>query len=170
MAYEALLTRVPIPQNNIHTIRCDLSPQQAALQYEQELREYFSVQNSNFHLILLGLGKNGHTASLFPNTPVLNEKDRWVSEVFVEGENLYRVTFTAPFINQANQVVFMVSGLDKADVLEKVLEGPYTPRELPAQLIRINATQLVWLVDKPASHKLTSQNQEDLLSEGPVSS
>jgi 6-phosphogluconolactonase len=138
------------------------------MQYEQELRQFFSNQNPNFHLVLLGLGKNGHIASLFPHTPVLNEGTRWVSEVYVKELDMYRVTFTAPFINQASQVVFLVSGLDKARVLEKVLEGPYQPRKLPAQLIRPNDAQPIWLVDKAASQKLLAQNQEDLLSEGPV--
>lgn len=168
MARQALLNHVPIPAANIHPIQSSLSPQSAAEQYEQELREFFSTQNPNFHLVLLGLGTNGHTASLFPHTPVLSEQQRWVSAVHIRERNMDRVTFTAPFINQASQVVFLVSGLDKARVLEKVLEGPYQPRKLPAQLIRPNDSQPIWLVDKAASLKLTSQNQEDLLSEGPV--
>jgi 6-phosphogluconolactonase len=168
LARQVLLNKVPIPPGNIHPIRTDLPPQEAAMQYEQELRQFFSNQNPNFHLVLLGLGKNGHIASLFPHTPVLNEGTRWVSEVYVKELDMYRVTFTAPFINQASQVVFLVSGLDKARVLEKVLEGPYQPLKLPAQLIRPNDAQPIWLVDKAASQKLLAQNQEDLLSEGPV--
>lgn len=168
MARQVLLNHVPIPAANIHPIQCSLSPSSAAEQYEQELREFFSTQNPNFHLVLLGLGTNGHTASLFPNTPVLSENQRWVSAVHIRALNMDRVTFTAPFINQASQVVFLVTGVDKARVLEKVLEGPYQPRKLPAQLIRPNDSQPIWLVDKVASRKLTSQNQEDLLSEGPV--
>jgi 6-phosphogluconolactonase len=165
MARQSLLNHVPIPPENIHPIRCDVSPQQAAMEYESELREFFSVQNPNFHLVLLGLGKNGHIASLFPSTSVLNEKERWVSEVFIKSLNMHRVTFTAPFINQAGQVIFLVSGADKARVLERVLEGPYEPHKLPAQLIRPHDFQPLWLVDKAASMKLTAQNQEDLLSE-----
>jgi 6-phosphogluconolactonase len=168
MARQVLLDHVPIPEGNIHPIHCNASPQDAAEQYEQELRDFFSTQNPNFHLVLLGLGKNGHIASLFPHTPVLNEKTRWVSEVHIKELNMSRVTFTAPFINQADQVVFLVSGLDKAKVLEKVLEGPYQPRKLPAQLIRLKGAQPLWFVDRAASHKLTAQNEEDLLSEGPA--
>ena len=159
MARQALLNHVPIPPDNIHPIRCDSSPQQAALDYEKELREFFSTQNPNFHLILLGLGSNGHIASLFPHTPVLNEKERWVSEVYLEELGMYRVTFTAPFINQASQVVFLVSGADKAQVLEDVLEGPYQPGELPAQLIRPAGVHPLWLVDKASSHKLTMREE-----------
>lgn len=156
MAHQALLSHVPIPAQNIHPIRCATSPQQAALEYESELKQFFSRQNPNFHLVMLGLGSNGHIASLFPHTPVLNEKERWVSEVFIEQLGMYRVTFTAPYINQAEQVVFLVSGADKAQVLEDVLEGPYQPNELPAQLIRHDGTHPLWLVDKAASHKLTT--------------
>lgn len=168
LARQTLLKHVPIPDENIHPILCTDAPQEIAQQYEQELRQFFSTSNPNFHLVLLGLGADGHIASLFPNTPVLNEKKRWVSHVFNREQNLHRVTFTAPFINQATQVVFLVSGEDKASVLEEVLEGPYQPRKLPAQLIRPNGAQPLWLVDKAASHKLRAQNQEDLLSENPA--
>jgi 6-phosphogluconolactonase len=162
MARQTLLDRVPIPPENIHPIRSDQYPPEAALQYEKELKGFFSTQNPNFHLVLLGLGENGHVASLFPHTPVLNEQERWVAEVFILELDMYRVTFTAPFINQASQVVFLVSGLDKAGALEKVLEGPYQPHELPAQLIRPNGAQPIWLVDKAASHKLTEQTDQDI--------
>lgn len=155
MAHQALLSHVPLPPQNIHPIRCVSSPQQAALQYEDELKVFFSQQNPHFHLVLLGLGSNGHIASLFPHTQVLNEKERLVSAVFVEELGMHRVTFTAPYINQAEQVVFLVSGADKAQVLEDVLEGPYQPNELPAQLIRPAGIHPLWLVDKAASHKLT---------------
>jgi 6-phosphogluconolactonase len=161
MARQTLLDHVPIPPQNIHPIKCTLSPQQAALQYEHELKEFFSYQNPHFHLILLGLGSNGHIASLFPHTQVINEKDRWVAEVYVKELGMYRVTFTAPYINQAEQVAFLVSGSDKAEVLEDVLEGPYQPNELPAQLIRPAGIHPLWLVDKAASHKLTMREEPD---------
>ncbi len=168
MARKALLDQVPIPPEQIHPIRCDQSPEQAAMEYEELLREFFSKQNPNFHLVLLGLGANGHIASLFPETPVLNETNRWVSDVYVPELKMHRVTFTAPFINQASQVVFLVSGLDKAGVLVKVLEGPYQPHQLPAQLIRPNGAHPIWLVDRAAGQKLTAQNEEDIYSEGPI--
>ena len=161
MAHQTLLDLVPIPPENIHPIHRDQSPQQAATQYEQELRAFFSSQNPNFHLVLLGLGENGHIASLFPHTQVLNEQEKWVSEVYVTELGMHRITFTAPFINQASQVVFLVSGADKAQVLENVLEGPYQPHALPAQLIRPKGIHPIWLVDKAASHKLTAQADED---------
>ena len=162
MARLTLLNLVPIPPSNIHPIRCDQSPQQAADLYQKELKDFFSVQNPNFHLVLLGLGENAHTASLFPHTSVLNEQDRWVSEVYIPELEMHRITFTAPFINQASQVLFLVSGLEKSSVLKKVLEGSYKPHDLPAQLIRPNGVQPIWLVDKAASHKLKVQTEEDL--------
>jgi 6-phosphogluconolactonase len=161
MARQALLDHVPIPPGNIHPIRCASNPHQAAQEYEQELREFFSKKNPNFHLLLLGLGSNGHTASLFPHTSVLNEQQLWVSEVFVEELGMYRVTFTAPFINKADHVVFLVSGADKAQTLEDVLEGAYQPHELPAQLIRPKGNHPTWLVDKAASHKLTIDDEDE---------
>jgi 6-phosphogluconolactonase len=160
MARQMLLDHVPIPPDHIHPILCDQSPQQAAIQYEKELKDFFSTQNPNFHLVLLGLGGNGHIASLFPHTPVLNEKVKWVSDVYVKELGMHRITFTAPFINQASQVVFLVSGADKAQVLENVLEGPYQPHDLPAQLIRPAGMHPIWLVDKAASHKLTMSEEE----------
>jgi 6-phosphogluconolactonase len=163
MAHQALLDHVPIPPGNIHPIRCASNPKQAALAYEKELKEFFSTQNPNFHLLLLGLGSNGHTASLFPHTSVLDEEQRWVSEVYVEEVGMYRVTFTAPYINRAEQVAFLVSGADKAQALEDVLEGPFQPTDLPAQLIRSNRKHPLWLVDKAASHKLSMTTDEEPL-------
>ncbi len=160
MARKTLLDRVPIPEENIHPIRCDHSPKEAASKYEQQLKEFFSTSNPNFHLVLLGLGENGHIASLFPHTAVLNEQEKWVSEVYIDELEMDRITFTAPFINQASQVVFLVSGADKAQVLENVLEGPYKPSDLPAQLIRPAGAKPIWLVDKAASHKLTIRDEE----------
>jgi 6-phosphogluconolactonase len=161
MARQVLLSKVPIPPENIHPMMCDQSPQQAARLYENELKTFFSTQNPNFHLVLLGLGENGHTASLFPHTPVLNQTEKWVSEVYVKELDMYRLTFTAQFINQASQVVFLVSGAEKAGVLEEVLEGSYQPHNLPAQLIRPNGNHPTWLVDRAASHKLTMSEQEE---------
>jgi 6-phosphogluconolactonase len=160
LARMTLLNHVPIPSDHIHPIHCDHSPKHAATQYERELKEFFSTSNPNFHLVLLGLGENGHIASLFPHTPVLSEKEKWVSEVYIKELEMDRITFTAPFINQASQVIFLVSGADKAQALENVLEGSYKPNDLPAQLIRPAGKKPIWLVDKAASHKLTMHDEE----------
>ena len=160
MAHKILLDHVPVPVNQIHPIRGDLTPVLAAAQYETELRDFFGDQPPVFDLILLGLGENAHTASLFPHTPVLDEKERWVKEVYVAEQDMYRVTLTAPLINQAKNVIFLVSGTDKALALQSVLEGAYQPHELPAQLMRPNGAHPIWLVDRAASHKLAVETVE----------
>ena len=161
MARQALLDRVSLPAENIHPIQSFFPPMQAAAQYETELRNFFGGQPPAFDLILLGLGDNAHTASLFPHTPVLNEKERWVAEVYLAEQNLHRVTFTPLLINQAAQVVFLVSGADKALALQNVLEGKYRPQDYPAQLIRPIGAHPLWLLDKAASLKLTVPIEED---------
>ena len=107
-----------------------------------------------FDLILLGLGENGHTASLFPHCPALKETKRLVVADWVEEVKAHRLTFTAPLINAARQIVFLVSGASKAQVLQDVVNGPRQPEQLPAQLILPNAGKLTWLVDNDAASAL----------------
>jgi 6-phosphogluconolactonase len=149
-AREELLNHVPIPPEQIHPIRCQKSPRDAAQAYESALRKIFAGQLRQFDLIFLGLGTNGHTASLFPDTTVLEERSRWVAEVYVKEQDMYRVTLTVPIINNAKHIVFLVSGAEKAEVLHEVLEGPFTPHTLPAQLIQPTNGTITWLVDKAA--------------------
>jgi 6-phosphogluconolactonase len=160
MARQALLDHVPLPANHIHPIQVDLPPAQAAMQYEADLHQFFANRVPQLDLILLGLGDNGHTASLFPHTAVLNEHKRWVAEVYVAELSMHRITFTAPLINLAARVIFLVSGADKASALQNVLEGAYQPQEYPAQLIRPTGEQLLWLVDRAASRKLAMEIEE----------
>jgi len=160
MAHKILLDQVPIPNIHIHPIHGHLQPALAAIDYENELRDFFGELSPIFDLILLGLGDNAHTASLFPHTSVLDETKRWVSEVYVAEQNMYRVTLTVPVINQAREVIFLVSGAEKASALQSVLEGAYQPHEYPAQLIRPNGAHPTWLVDKAAAHKLTVETIE----------
>ncbi len=165
MARETLLDKVPIPPHQIHPLNCADSRPAAVAGYESLLRDFFGGPAvARPDLILLGLGDNGHTASLFPYTPVLAERDRWVAEVFVDaaagagttaaGEDLWRVTLTAPFINTAETVVFVVTGSAKASVVGEVLEGPYEPDRLPAQLIRPTQGRLCWYLDESAAADL----------------
>ncbi len=160
IAHQLLLDLVPIPPENIHPVQVDLSPAQAALQYEAELRNFYANRSPIFDLILLGMGANAHTASLFPHTPVLLEKKRWVADIYLPEQDLYRVTFTVPLINLAKEVVFLVDGADKAHTLQNVLEGPHHPQEYPAQLIRPNGVHPTWLVDKAAALKLSTEIDE----------
>lgn len=154
MAHEALLDHVPIPAHQVHPILCAQHPQGAAERRELELRKFFADRTPRFDLIILGLGDNGHTASLFPGSTVLKDRERWVADVHVPGEGPNRVTMTAPLINQARRVVFLVSGAKKAQALHEVLEGPLDPNRLPAQLIKPTDGQLVWLVDRAAAAQL----------------
>jgi 6-phosphogluconolactonase len=151
MAREAWLDHVPIPPNQIHALDCAPAPAAAARDYEARLREFFAGQPPRLDLVLLGLGENGHTASLFPATPVLEEKGRWVAEVYLPQPEVHRVTLTAPFINQAAVVAFLVAGRSKAGVLRKVRHGPRDPGRLPAQLIRPQNGDLLWLADREAA-------------------
>ncbi len=150
-AREALLNYVPIPPTQVYPMRCSESPRASAEQYESVLRSFFKARKPRFDLVLLGLGENGHTASLFPQTPVLEERERWVVDLMVEEQDLHRLTFTVPIINQAAAVVFLVTGTSKARVLHAVLEGPSDPRRLPAQLIHPSDGELFWFVDQEAA-------------------
>lgn len=165
IARETLLDKVPVPPDQIHPLRCAESRPAIVARYESLLRDFFAGPAiAGPDLVLLGLGDNGHTASLFPHTPVLAERDRWVAEVFVDvaagagttaaGEDLWRVTLTAPFINTAATVVFVVTGSAKASVVREVVEGPYDPDRLPAQLIRPTQGRLCWYLDGPAANYL----------------
>lgn len=152
LAREVLLDHVPLPAEQIHPLRCAADPGQAAARYESLLRDFFGKEPPRFDLVFLGLGENGHTASLFPHTAVLAEQVRWAAEVYVSEQNLYRVTLTAPFLNRAAALaVFLVAGAGKAEILREVLEGPAAPRRLPAQLIRPAAGEVRWLVEREAA-------------------
>jgi 6-phosphogluconolactonase len=159
-AQEALLSRVPIPPENIHRIHAELAPLEAAYNYERELRQAFSMSSDGtpcFDLAFLGMGPDGHTASLFPGTSGLQEKNRLVVAHYVEKLSSWRVTLTAKVFNAAAQVAFLVAGADKATTLKAVLEGAFQPDRLPAQLIQPAPESLHWFVDSAAASALTSQ-------------
>ena len=124
--------------------------------YEDELRTYFNdAAWPRFDLVLLGLGDDGHTASLFPGTQVLHEREAWVAANWVEKFGAYRITLTAPAINHAAHIVFLVTGENKAERLWEVLNGEHDPQRLPAQLIEPLDGSLEWFVDKAASVRLS---------------
>jgi 6-phosphogluconolactonase len=154
LAKAAWLDHVPIPGDQIHPMNCALDPAAAARHYEAQLREFFAGQPPRLDLVLLGLGEDGHTASLFPGTMVLAEVERWAAAVSVAEQDLYRVTLTAPLINQAAMVAFLVAGDAKAGVLREVLHGLRDPERLPAQLIQPQNGALRWLVDLAAAGSL----------------
>ncbi len=157
MVRRALLDHVPVPTAQIHPIACGGAADEAAQEYEADLKAFFGDNPPQFDLIFLGLGENGHTASLFPHTPVLDEQERWVQAVHVAEQDMDRVTLTAPLINQAAAVVFLVSGESKAAVVKEVLEGGRHAHRLPAQLIRPAPGELHWLLDREAAAMLTQR-------------
>lgn len=149
MARETLLRHVPIPGDNVYRIRGEIDPNEAAIEYGQMLKEKFG--DGGLDLVLLGMGPDGHTASLFPETEALHEaKHRSVAN-FVPKLNAWRVTLSAPFINRARRVMFLVAGADKAQRVAEVLEGPRDPLRLPSQLIQPVSGELAWILDAQAA-------------------
>lgn len=152
MAREALLDHVPA--GSVHRMRGELSPEEAAASYEDELREFFGSDGiPSLDLIMLGIGEDGHTASLFPNTPALDVTDRWAVENPVEKLDTIRLTLTAPIINAARSVNFLVAGEGKAGALREILEGVADPHEYPAKLVQ-PAGGPVWMLDRTAASQL----------------
>lgn len=155
MARDTLLDKVPVPQSNLHRIQGELKPQEAAQTYAEELRTVFnSRRRPHFDLVLLGMGADGHTASLFPGSPALNELRRWVVAVFASQLDAWRVTLTPPLLNAARQVIFLVAGTAKAARVKEVLHGERDPRRLPAQLVRPKHGSVIWMMDQAAAAEL----------------
>jgi 6-phosphogluconolactonase len=155
MAYETLLSRVPIPAEHIHRMRGELPPQEAADDYERQLRAFFGDEPPRLDMILLGMGDNGHTASLFPGLTAVHEQQRWVVAEYVAEVGMWRISLTPPIINLAREVMFLVAGAGKASMLRQVLEGPFAPDERPAQIVRPSPGELLWLVDAAAAAQLS---------------
>ena len=157
MADETLLSRVPIPAENVYRMRVERDPAEAAHAYAQVLHHVFAMGDDTlpeFDLIFLGMGADGHTASLFPDTTALHDTEHCVTANFVELLDTWRVTLTAPTINNAAHIVFLVSGEDKAPALRAVLKGEHQPERYPSQLIQPKRGNLAWLIDKAAADEL----------------
>lgn len=183
LAQQALLSKVKVLDQNVQRIHGENEPSQAAFAYEYELRKVFGAQMAAeaglgtpeadlsdqpsrivtsggislfpaFDLILLGMGADGHTASLFPGTSGLHETRRWVIANHVEQLHTDRITLTTRVINHAQNIIFLIAGLDKADALKSVLQGEPAPDRYPAQLVKPRTTGLTWLVDRAAASLL----------------
>ncbi len=157
MANETLLSKVPIPKENIHRIHCE-NPDaaEAAAEYDAELARAFQLKQGEFprfDLVLLGMGPDGHTASLFPNTEALKETTKRVVANWIEKFNTWRVTFTRPTINNAAAVMLMVAGEDKADALAEVMDGG-SPETYPVKYVKPVSGKLIWIVDRAAAKLL----------------
>jgi 6-phosphogluconolactonase len=154
---DLLLSKVPISSANVFRMEGELDPEEAASRYESTLRNTMKLEGAEspgFDLVTLGMGPDGHTASLFPHTQALNEMGRLVVANHVAQKDTWRITLTWPVINQAAEVVFEVEGAGKADVLAEVLTGPREPERLPSQLIRPANGKLLFLLDEPAAAQL----------------
>jgi 6-phosphogluconolactonase len=154
MAKKALFTPLKISEDQIYAVDTSLSPPDSASDYERRLRKHFGGDILKFDLILLGLGDNSHTASLFPHTSVLHEKDALIKEVYVQEVSMYRITFTAPLINAAHCVAFLVYGASKSEALAHILKDPLNVEEYPAQLIKPVDGALHWFLDGAAAAEL----------------
>ena len=150
MARETLLDRVPVPTAHVHRIHGEDDPTIAAADYETTLRALLRID-----LVLLGLGEDGHTASLFPGGAAVHEETRWVMAAHAAAGSMWRITLTPAVINAAAEVLFIVSGAAKAGILRRVLEGPRLPLELPAQAIAPSNGRVRWCVDAAAAADLT---------------
>ncbi|HMG67649.1 MAG TPA: 6-phosphogluconolactonase [Chitinophagaceae bacterium] len=174
MAFDTLLDHVPVPKSQIHIMRTDIDPELSAKEYEKILKIYFPETASielraaselttynlppttatTFDLILLGLGDNAHTLSLFPGEAIIHEKNSWVKAVFVKEINMERITLTAPVVNCSSRIAFIVSGKDKADAVSHVLSNDYSPDQYPAQVIKPVNGELYWFLDEAAATSL----------------
>jgi 6-phosphogluconolactonase len=156
MAWETLLQFVPIPSERIHRIRTELgTAQDAAADYERRIRDF----GSRFDLIWLGMGEEGHTASLFPEVDAATESGHWVIAPWVPHLRSYRISITTEVINSSRLVAFLIGGDKKASVLKRVLEGSFDPALYPAQRVRPRDGQTLWLIDEEAASKLGAQTR-----------
>ncbi len=150
MTAESLLNHIEIPGENIHRIPGEQPPEPAALIYEKELRHFFGEQLPVFDLILLGLGSDGHTASLFPGSPALQEKKRWAVEVKHGAPPpplVDRVTLTIPVLKEAREVIFLVSGIEKSAILSKIFKSPSISEVIPILELSDNRSNTRWFLD-----------------------
>ncbi len=158
MAFDTLLDHVPVPAGQIHVMRTDIQPEASAAEYEKIIRQYFPITEpatTSFDLVLLGMGDDGHTLSLFPGTHVMHIEDQLVTSLFLKPQDMYRITLTAPIVNQAACVAFLVSGTGKAAALKQVIEGDYEPDLYPSQVIKPTAGELHWFLDEAAAASLS---------------
>ncbi len=151
MVKEELLSRIPIPADNVHRILGEIDPAEAAKRYEAELKQTFANASPRFDFILLGIGGEGHTASLFPGTDALDIQDRLAAAVFVRKLNTWRVTLTLLVINNSRQVAFLVSGKEKAPIVRKVLSTAVPQQDVPASLVCPRYGNLIWMLDADAA-------------------
>lgn len=156
MAFDTLLNLVPVPKEQIHIIPTEgLSPEESAAAYQKILRQYFTEASATFDSIILGMGDDGHTLSLFPGkTEIIHETVKWCTSLWLEEQDMYRVTLTHPIANRASAVIFLAAGSKKAVALREVLQGVYNPSKYPSQIIKPVSGELHWFADEAACQGL----------------
>lgn len=153
MVREALLDHTAIPEDQIFPIPNPEDAAGAAGVYELILQKHFPADGPSFDLCLLGMGDDGHTASIFPHTPLVSEKKAWVKEVYLKDQDTYRISVTAPVINRSERIAFLIKGANKAKALKEVLDGKSRPEEYPSQLIR-KGPEVHYFLDKEAAREI----------------
>lgn len=157
MVKKALFDPLKIAKPQIFAVDTSVEPKLAAQQYDNTIKDFFNSKEIRFDLVLLGLGDNSHTASLFPHTPVLNDKEPSVKEVFLEDQKVYRITLNAPLINHAYRIAFLVYGIGKAEAIHHVIEDKEDINNYPAQLIKPVNGEVQWFLDNQAASALSKK-------------
>ena len=152
MAKQTLFDPLGIDPSHVFAVQTNLGAEEAAIDYTNNLINFFDGHNASFDLVILGLGDNSHTASLFPHTSVLTDESASIQALYIDEVKMNRITFTAPLINNAHHIAFLVYGAGKAEAVKHILEDPKDIQEYPAQLIQ--GTDLQWFLDEPAAGKL----------------
>lgn len=150
VAFEVLLDKVPLVLSQVHRMETSF-PEKSAIAYENLLHTYFDGNENSFDLVMLGIGEDGHTLSVFPGSPLLNDHHSWVSAVFVPDQEMWRITLTPLIVNKSTQIIFLVSGPSKSGILHKILEPGSA---YPASLIKPLCGELHWFVDEAAASEL----------------
>lgn len=154
MVNDALLSLIDIPTANVHRMQGELNPTEAALEYETEIANVFSSGIPKFDLILLGIGENCHIASIFPHSEVISEKSKLAAAPYVQELNTHRITLTQPVIENAEEIMVLATGDNKADAIHNAIDLQLPPEECPAQLLKSSKGKVTWLIDGAAASKL----------------
>ena len=156
MAFDILIDHIDIPTEQVHVMNTDIEPNFAVDKYRTLLHTFFDSTEQSFDLVLLGMGDDGHTLSLFPGSPIIEEHKHWVNSVYNEAQEMYRITMMPVIVNKSSKIAFMVDGAKKAKVLKEVLEGEFHPEKFPSQIISPITGELHWFLDKAAAKDLHS--------------
>ena len=157
MAYDTLLNKVPVLPKNIYRMRTDISPDQSAEEYDQVLHHFFKKSATTFDLVLLGMGDDGHTLSLFPGSAAIGDSTTWVREVYNTDQQMYRITLIPAVVSKAHKIAFMIAGENKATILKNVLKSRYQPARYPSQLFICNRKDVVLFLDHAAAAQIEKE-------------